>query len=244
MKFLLDTHTHTIASGHAYNTIIEMVEEASKKGLGILGITEHAPTMPGSCHEFYFQNLKAVDREYIKEKYNIELILGVELNLLDEKGTVDLPTRTIKGLDVTIASLHKPCFSSMGLEKNTEAVVSALKNPLIDIIGHPDDSRIPILYEPVVKMAKEQGKLLEVNNSSLNPKGYRVGARENYKIMLELCKKYNQPVVVNSDAHFCTAVGNFANVEGLFEEVGFPEELVVNTSLEKFKTYIQKYKKK
>ena len=93
-------------------------------------------------------------------------------------------------------------------------------------------------------MAKEQGKLLEVNNSSLNPKGYRVGARENYKIMLELCKKYNQPVVVNSDAHFCTAVGNFANVEGLFEEVGFPEELVVNTSLEKFKIYIQKYKKK
>ncbi len=244
MKYLLDTHTHTIASGHAYNTIMEMVEEASKKGLKILGITDHAPTMPGSCHEFYFQNLKAVDREYIEQEYKLELLLGAELNILDEKGRVDLPKRTIKGLDVTIASLHKPCFSSAGLEKNTEAVIAALKNPYIDIIGHPDDSRIPIIYEPVVKIAKEEGKLLEVNNSSLNPKGYRVGAKENYKIMLELCKKYKQPIVIDSDAHFKTAIGNFSNVEALFSEVEFPEELIINTSVERFKTYIQKYKKK
>ena len=27
LKFLADMHTHTVASGHAYNTISEMVEE-------------------------------------------------------------------------------------------------------------------------------------------------------------------------------------------------------------------------
>ena len=41
MKFRLDTHTHTIASGHAYNTMTEMIKEAAAKGLELIGITEH-----------------------------------------------------------------------------------------------------------------------------------------------------------------------------------------------------------
>ena len=42
MKYLLDVHTHTIASGHAYNTIMEMAQAARDKGLKLLGI----PSMP------------------------------------------------------------------------------------------------------------------------------------------------------------------------------------------------------
>ena len=51
MKDYADLHTHTIASGHAYGTITEMVHAAALKNLPILGITEHAPSMPGSCGE-------------------------------------------------------------------------------------------------------------------------------------------------------------------------------------------------
>ena len=68
----LDLHTHTLVSGHAYSTIREMARMASEKGLKILGITEHAPQMPGSCHEFYFQNLTVVPREM----YGVRLLLG------------------------------------------------------------------------------------------------------------------------------------------------------------------------
>ena len=50
LKYCLDTHTHTVASGHAYSTIHEMVEFAKQKGLSLLAITDHAPTMPGSTH--------------------------------------------------------------------------------------------------------------------------------------------------------------------------------------------------
>ena len=57
MNYVLDVHTHTIASGHAYNTMREMAKAASEKGLELLGITEHAMAMPGTCHEYYFQNL-------------------------------------------------------------------------------------------------------------------------------------------------------------------------------------------
>ena len=58
MRDVLDIHTHTLISGHAYNTIMEMAHAASEKGLELLGITDHAPEMPGGPHRFYFDNLK------------------------------------------------------------------------------------------------------------------------------------------------------------------------------------------
>ena len=58
MKYVLDVHTHTLASGHAYNTIREMAMAASEKGLELLGITEHGIAMPGTCNAFYFDNTK------------------------------------------------------------------------------------------------------------------------------------------------------------------------------------------
>ena len=48
MRDLVDVHTHTIASGHAYNTMMEMIRAAQEKELEVFGITEHAPQMPGS----------------------------------------------------------------------------------------------------------------------------------------------------------------------------------------------------
>lgn len=94
MKYnsVLDLHTHTIVSGHAYSTLREMAKAASDKGLELLGITEHAPKMPGTCHLFYFDNLRIVPREL----YGIELVLGSEVNILDAKGTVDLPQKTME----------------------------------------------------------------------------------------------------------------------------------------------------
>ena len=108
MKYqsVMDLHTHTVASGHAYCTLREMAKAASDKGLELLGITEHAPKMPGTCHKFYFQNIKVVPREM----YGIQLLLGSEVNILDAAGTVDLAQKTLEKLDVVIASLHVPCI--------------------------------------------------------------------------------------------------------------------------------------
>lgn len=66
--------------------MMEMIHAAQEKELEVYGITEHAPKMPGTCGEFYFHNLKVVPRKH----GDLELLLGVELNILDEKGTVDL----------------------------------------------------------------------------------------------------------------------------------------------------------
>ena len=75
MKIVLDTHAHTIVSGHAYNTIREMAQMAKEKGLEAFALTEHAPQMPGTCHEFYFQNLHIVPREM----YGVRLQVFMDL---------------------------------------------------------------------------------------------------------------------------------------------------------------------
>lgn len=230
MNYVLDTHTHTIASGHAYNTIQEMAQAGKDKGLELLCITEHAPTMPGTCGLYYFDNYRIFDRSV----YPVPLMMGVELNILDEKGTVDLPISTLETLDFRIASLHPPCITFSTKKECTNAIVNALQNPNIDLIGHPDDARFPLDYEMIAKVARDYGKILEVNNSSLLPTSYRPGARENYKIMLKYCEKFGVPVLANSDAHVHTQVGAHNETYKLFEELDFPSELVLNTSVKKF----------
>lgn len=235
-KALFDLHTHTIASGHAYCTIREMAKAAADKGLELLGITEHAPAMPGTCHNFYFHNMKVVPREM----YGIHLLMGAELNILDTEGHVDLEERELKHMDITIASLHIPCMKPGTREENTEAYLNVMKNPYVTIIGHPDDGRYQVDYRALVQGAKEYGKILELNNHSLEPSCFRRDARENDLEMLKLCMEYQVPVVMDSDAHFDAAIGEFQMARGLLEEISFPEELVLNHSVEMLKKYVNK----
>lgn len=234
MRDILDLHTHTIMSGHAYNTLYEMLHSASEKGVRLLGVTEHAPMIPGACHPFYFINFRVVPREV----YGVKLLLGCELNIIDYTGAVDLEQRYSKQLDFGIASIHDPCYKSGTVSQNTAAYLGAMKDPRIQIIGHPDDGRFPIDYETLVCAAKEEHVLLEVNSSSLHPRCHRVNARDNYMQMLELCKRYQVPIIIDSDAHSEADVGNHARAHELLAEIEFPEELVVNTSLEKAASFI------
>ena len=238
MKFVLDIHTHTLASGHSYSTIREMAHAASKRGLKLLGITEHGPKMPGSCHELYFQNLKVVDRQMC----GVELLLGAELNIMAPDGTVDLPDSILQKLDITIASLHVPCMKPGTLEENTRAYVNAIKNPLINIIGHPDDRRYPVDYKEIVLAAKEYDTLIELNNASLTEGGARVNARPLDIELLGLCKEYEVPIIIGSDAHIHLAVGNHEQAEVLLTEVNFPEHLIVNQNEDYLKKYVNRYK--
>ena len=63
MKAIIDLHTHTIVSGHAYSTVQENIEAAKHAGLKYLGMSEHAPSMPGGPHPFYFQNIYVIPKE-------------------------------------------------------------------------------------------------------------------------------------------------------------------------------------
>lgn len=234
MRDTVDLHTHTIASGHAYNTIQEMVAAAAAKGIELLGITEHAPSMPGTCHEFYFSNLKILPRE----QNGIRVLFGAELNILNS-GEVDLPEHILNQMDVCIASLHPPCFTAGTVKDNTSAVIRALNNPHVNILGHPDDGRIPLDYEAVVSACAKQHVMVEVNHCSMAPGAFREGAWENNRKILALCDSYRVPVIMGSDAHSSFAVGVHDCALKAIEASGISKELVMNGSPERVLEYIK-----
>lgn len=173
----------------------------------------------------FFNNLKVVPDEID----GVRVLKGMEANILDIDGNLDkIDPRALPGLDYLIASLHTVCIEPSTKEDNTKAILNAMEQEKVKIIGHPDDSRYPLDYEAIVKRAKEKNILLEVNNSSLSPDTSREGTRENVKTYLELCKKYGVRIIMGTDSHICYDIGIFTHVEQLIEEINFPKELVIN----------------
>ncbi|MDO4216145.1 MAG: phosphatase, partial [Bacteroidales bacterium] len=186
MKTLLDVHTHTVMSGHAYSSLQEMVAMAQQKGLRVLGITEHGPALPGSCHPIYFKNMHVVPRKF----GDLRLLMGAELNILNTQGELDLNEDYYKYMDIRIAGIHALCWEGGSLEENTAGMVAAIRNPWTHIISHPGDGTAELDFEPIVLAAKETHTLLEINNSSLKPSRGKLMAKPNNLEILRLCKKY------------------------------------------------------
>ena len=225
MKAIIDMHTHTVASGHAYSTIHENIQFAKKHGMKFLGTSDHGSTMTGGPAEYFFHNLKVVPREMD----GVKILRGMEANILDVNGNIDeLDSKALDGLDYLIASLHIVCIEPSTKEDNTMAILNVMDKEKVKIIGHPDDARYELDYEAIVKKAKEKNILLEVNNSSLSPNTSREGARENILKYLELCKEYGVSIIMGTDSHICYDIGVFQYAEAIIEEANFPKELVIN----------------
>ena len=224
MKISMDLHTHTLACGHGYSTLKENIEAAQVCGLSYLGLSEHAPAMPGSTHPFFFSSYGCIPRQY----RDLRLLCGAEVNIMDYEGTIDLEEWYLKRLDYVIASMHIPCVSPGSVEENTQAVIKAMQNPYVKILGHPDDSRYPLDYEMLVQAAKKENVFLELNNASLNPKAARKGGRENVVTLLKTCKKYDVPIIMGSDSHICYSIGKFDQALEVVESVSFPKDLILN----------------
>jgi putative hydrolase len=234
MKFVLDTHCHTVASGHAYSTVQEIAREASNIGLELIAITDHTDTLPGGAPLFHFHNLKVIP----KKIYGVEVLRGAEVNIIDFEGRVDLEERTLEELDIVIASFHPPCIKSGTLKENTNALIKAMQNPHIDVIGHPGDPRYPIDVKAVVEASKEYGTLLEMNNSSLRPDSFRAGGSDIVRDIIKECIKLDMPFIIGSDSHISFEVGKFEYIEKLIEGMEVPKNLIVNTSVEMLKSFL------
>lgn len=235
MKLVADCHFHTVNSGHAYSTLSEYAKEASEKGLELIGLTDHGPAMPGGPSLFYFDNLKVIPA-YL---YGVEILKGIEANIIDYDGTLDTKETDLSKLDVVISSFHSPCLKPSTKDENTRTIIKSIENRYINIIGHPDDSRIPLNYSELVKAAASTGVLIELNNSSLKPSSFRQNANENYEILLEECYKDNVYIIINSDAHVHTDIGQSDEAMEIIRKLGFPKELIANTSLERLKQRLE-----
>lgn len=225
----LDLHTHTVASGHAYSTVQEMARAAADKGLEILGITEHGPSLPGACHPLYFRNVHVIPREV----YGVRLLMGVELNIVDNDGNVDFDEFFMEKTDLRSAGLHSLCYEPGTREENTRSVIKVMENPWIQIITHPGDGTADLDFEQLVLASKRTGTILEINNSSLIPCRGKAAARGNNLEILRLCAQHQVPVILGSDAHISFSIADYTYLYELLEETAFPDELILNCDTEK-----------
>ena len=224
MNYLSDLHTHTIVSGHAYTTLMENIDFCAKNGIKILGTSEHAPSMPGAPHYWYFGNLKVLPRII----NDVIILRGCEGNILDVDGNIDLPEDAMRYLDYIIASFHEPVFHPKTKEENTMAILNVMdKYEKVEILGHLGNPNYNLDYDAIIKKAKEKNIMVEINNSSLMGTS-RKGSNINCETIARLCKEYGTKVILTSDAHMNVAIGNFEKGIELFKKIDMPEELIMN----------------
>ena len=156
MTDIIDIHTHSIASMHAYSTIREIATMAKEKGLALVGISDHAPALPGTFHEMYFRNFKVIR----PAAYGIDIIMGAELNIMDYEGRVDLPARVLQKMHYAIASLHDIVIAPGTQEENTRALLGAMANPYVTVIGHPDNPAYPVDFDALARAAVAEHVLI------------------------------------------------------------------------------------
>ena len=218
-KLIADMHMHTLVSGHAYGTIREMAATAGEKNLKLIGITEHAPGIPGTVDPFYYLNLTVIPRVLS----NVQILHGCEINVLNG-GKLSLEQKYIDFLDYAIVGIHKECYTDEGKEKNTDNLIACMKNEKVHFVSHPDDDHTRVA--------------LEVNNSSLVKKDRRLNCYENYRKMLKLCEQQQVPIIISSDAHDPSWVGRFDLAVKLLEELQFDESLILTNDIEKLRAFI------
>ena len=237
MKVIADYHTHTRYS-HGTGTIEENVVSAIQKGLQQIAITDHGPQYStygiNACD---FKEMKETIHR-LNEKYAgvIEILLGIEANIIDERGTLDIDDVILKDCDILLAGFHfdivyKDFLQEIRVQlrrgqqlksklaenlymeiksRNTKAILHSMDMYKIDIITHPGDNQ-PIHLAQIAKAAGTRNTALEINNF------HRCLSASQIKEAMEFPEVH---FVISSDAHRPRDVGNFMGALKILQKSG------------------------
>lgn len=261
LQLACDVHTHTLYSRHAYSTIEENVRAAAELRLELLGSTDHYSSMLFSevgsmeraqgydLRDFqYFMNYGAWPRVW----RGVRLLHGCEADVVDLDGHLfghDVPLtheingnplhrqltlkeRVFQGCDYVIASVHCDEFArGASLAQTTRMYVRALEDPKVLILGHIGRSAVPFDMDEVLAVAKDLGKLIEINEATLVSHQEASGA---CRRIAERCAELGVMVSTGTDAHISCDIGRLDRVRSLLGEIGFPQRLVATRDAETF----------
>ena len=260
LKNRCDIHTHTLYSRHAYSTVRENVLSARDAGLELLGVTDHFSDMlfPNTDLQHadlrdyqHFINMGVWPRVW----EGVRLLRGMEADIRTLEGglfgqaiVVDtditgrparrestLYARATSNCDYVIASVHFKNFADgASIAQTTQMYLGALANPKVLVLGHTGRAGVPFDVREVVGEAARLGKLIEINEHSLEAARRDGRTWSSCRAIAEMCAELGCRVVVNTDAHVCSAVGRTPSVLAMLEEIGFPQELVATRSAEAF----------
>lgn len=238
-----DLHTHTIFS-HGKGTIEDNVKAAREKGLQMVGISDHGPG-----HVTYGVKRKniAVMRREIKRLEavypDIRILLGIEANIINPSGALDVTESEIKQFDYVLAGYHygvfgeKP-FHALGIHANnyvqnklgrsgrklellnTELTIKAIYENEIQVLTHPGDKG-PFDITEIAKACAERGTLMEIStwHDYLSVDGIKKAAKSGVKF------------IISSDAHKPERIGDCEGAVKRVQEAGLDLERVVNLKI-------------
>lgn len=234
MHIEVDSHTHTIASGHAYSTLAENIEAAAAVNIKLLAITDHGPSMPGAPHFWFFKNMRVIPRII----HGVGILRGVEANIINFKGELDIDDDLLQQLDIVLASLHEPLVTPTTKTLHTEGVIKTMASGKIDVFAHGGNPSFPIDALEVAKAAAHYNVLVEINNSSFTTS--RPGSEKNCVALAEAVALQGGCLTFGSDAHIADKVGVFDECIDLVENIGFPKERILSLSGRHFLAFLKK----
>ncbi|MDD2484783.1 MAG: PHP domain-containing protein [Eubacteriales bacterium] len=240
-RMLDDIHTHTTFS-HGKGSIEDNVKVAVQKGLRTIGISDHGPghiTYGVKRSNFPIMR-KEIER--LKPLYpQIEILLGVEANIINSSGHLDISEEEKKIFDYILAGYHYGIFGEAPFRaarihlgnlldtwrgntadgarknRNTELVIKALYENEIKVLTHPGDKGrfdVPAL----ARACEETNTLMEISNWHEAP---LVSA-------LKESAKTGVAFIVSSDAHTPNRVGTFAGGLQRALEAGLDPDRILN----------------
>lgn len=230
-NILIDLHTHTVASSHAFSTITENAHIAAQKDLQIIACTDHGPALPGGANKIFFKSQRCIPR-FIE---GVAVLRGIEANI-DDMGKIDCTPSMMEYLDIIMAGFHAPVYSDARFEKhNTEMMIRVIASGKVDVITHPANINYPINQKAIIQAARKHNIALELNASSYT----RTNSRKMAVDLVKASANAGVPMVMGSDAHICFDVGRFELGYDILEEAGVGSEYLLNSDPVKLLTFLK-----
>ena len=193
-----DLQTHSTWSDGKLS-MLDMARAAARRGIRVIAFTDHSLSlgMVGGLsierHAEQHAEIAAIQREL----GDSILVLHASEVEIKADGSLDYPDEFLATLDLVVASLH----TSLGQERDrvTKRLLKAVRNPHVDIIGHPTGRLIPdrpgadLDIDAVLAAAAESGVALEINASP-----FRLDLEDVYA---RRAREMGIPLSVNTDAH-------------------------------------------
>lgn len=180
------------------NTIEEMAIAAKKLGHEYICITDHTGklTIANALDEKRIREQRKEIDKVNKKLSGIKILQGVEVNITDD-GSLDMPNKVLKELDVVVASIHSGFKNPK--EKITKRMINAMENENVDIIAHPTGRLITkreayeIDLDAVFDAAKKTNTIMEINSYP-----ERMDLRD---VHVRAAVKAGVKLVISTDAH-------------------------------------------
>lgn len=235
----IDLHIHTVHSGHAYGSIYDILEEAGRKKMDMIAITDHGPNLIGSAPASHFVMGARAPKEY----KGVKVLWGCEANIINENGDIDITEEIIKKLDVILAQIHiSTSYKDLGREKNTNAIINCFKKYPIHIFSHPDVMACDYDFEKVCESACENNVLLELNISSFGKIKEGKSNLKRIKKIIEISRKHEKKIIINSDAHFLPEVGNDDILKKYWDGLNLSDDIIINNFPDELMAFLENKK--